>query len=233
MWFRANDARRISHGDSALRVAGIELERYTFKDMKKTFEQFVQELLDGIGNATRLVIAIDGFGGSGKSTFAQRLREKIPAAGIVSIDHFYQPITPDGENEFHWVRFEKETIDAFRNDREICYQPYDWKLKAFQNAIEIGRDQHVIVEGVYSTQEKFCDAYDVTIWIDTPDSVRLQRGIARDGESMRPMWENVWIPYTRKYMEEHRPHLSVDIVIDGVESDVDADEVVVKDVREE
>lgn len=204
---------------------------YAPHNMTKTFEKFVQELLDGIGLAKRLIIAIDGFGGSGKSTFAQKLREKFPTAGIVSVDHFYQPITSDGENEFHWERFEQEAINPLRSGKEFRYRPYNWKLQVFQDEVVIDCDQHVIVEGVYSTQEKFRDAYDVKIWIDAPDEVRLQRGVARDGELMRPMWENVWIPYTKKYMEEHQPHLSADIVIDGAGSNFEGDEIVVRDVR--
>ncbi len=198
--------------------------------MKKTFKQFIQELLDRADQPDRCVIVIDGFGGSGKSTFAEKMLEYIPSAGIVRVDHFYQPIVADEENEFHWERFEKEALDPLRGDREIRYRPYDWKLKTLQDEIVIGEDQNVIVEGVYSTQEKFRDAYDITIWIDVPDGVRLERGIARDGELMRQMWENVWIPYTKKYMAEHRPDRSADIVIDGAASDFDADCIVVREV---
>lgn len=201
--------------------------------MTMTFEEFVQDLLNRIDQAQRLVIAIDGFGGSGKTTFASALQKHIPSVGIVSVDHFLQPIVEGGDDEFHWERFEQEALNPLRNGGEIRYAPYDWKQKAFQDEIVIDENQHVIVEGVYSTQEKFRDAYAVKIWVDAPDEIRLERGIARDGESMRQMWEDVWLPFQCDYKSKHTPHLLVDIVIDGAASDFGKGEIVVKELGEE
>jgi uridine kinase len=199
--------------------------------MKKTFQEFIRELLVRFGENERIVIVIDGFGGSGKSTFATKLCEHLPNAGIVCVDHFYQPLTPGGENEFHWDRFEKEVIEQLRKREAICYALYSWKEQAFFNDISLQKDQPVIVEGVYTSQEKYRDAYSIKIWIDTPEHIRLERGVKRDGESVRVMWENVWLPYTRTYMAEHRPDEAADIVIDGAESDFTTTDIIIKKIK--
>ncbi len=198
--------------------------------MKKTFQEFAQDLLTRFVKNGRIVIAVDGFGGSGKSTFAEKMSEYMPNIGRVCIDHFYQPISPEGENEFHWERFEKEVIDRLKNGEEICYAPYDWKEKKFHDEIFIEKDQSVIIEGVYVSQEKYREVYDAIIWISTPDQMRLERGIKRDGEVVRAMWENVWLPYTQKYMNEHRPDEAADIIIDGAESDFNANEIIIREI---
>lgn len=200
--------------------------------MNNSIEQIAENILERKTRTSRLVIGIDGFGASGKSTFAKMLHHHIPSAGMVCIDHFYQPLVPGGTNEFHWERFEKEVIQPIRAGMEIRYTPYDWTSGSFQEVNIITKDQPVIVEGVYSTQKRFVDAYDVKIWVDVSRDTRLARGIARDGEASRPMWENTWLPYTEKYMMEFRPDLCADMVIDGERSDFEKGLVVTKDFPE-
>lgn len=201
--------------------------------MTKTFQQFVQDLLGSVKKEGRLVIAVDGFGGSGKSTLARKLCAHIPNVGTVCVDDFLQPIVPGGENEFHWERFEQEVIEPLRNGKEIRYAPYSWKEKAFRDDVVIASHQPIIIEGVYSTKEMFHDAYDVRIWVDTPDHIRLERGIARDGEEMRELWENVWIPFQQDYFKKHQPHTFAHFIVDGAASNLEEDEIVIKAVTNE
>ncbi|WP_370541796.1 hypothetical protein [Alicyclobacillus sp. SO9] len=63
----------------------------------------------------------------------------------------------------------------------------------------------VIVEGVYSLRKELFDQYDLSIWIDCPRDVRLSRGLERDGEEARDLWENQWMIAEDMYVQEHRP----------------------------
>jgi uridine kinase len=45
----------------------------------------------------------------------------------------------------------------------------------------------VVVEGIYTTRKELWEQYDFRIWVNGPSSIRLSRGIARDGESVRLM----------------------------------------------
>ncbi|WP_460288787.1 hypothetical protein [Clostridium sp. CTA-7] len=73
----------------------------------------------------------------------------------------------------------------------------------------------VIIEGVYSTRKELADFYDFKIFVDCPRELRLRRGIARDGESVKDIWEKVWMVEEDKYMIEHRPSEGADLVVNG------------------
>ena len=68
----------------------------------------------------RRLVAVDGCGGSGKSTFAQRLTEELARAGFdavtVPIDDFYRPPGSEGpepEGLFDLARLKREVIDPY------------------------------------------------------------------------------------------------------------------------
>jgi uridine kinase len=44
---------------------------------------------------------------------------------------------------------------------------------------------------------------------------RLSRGIERDGEAAREMWENNWMVSEDIYVKEHKPFEIADLVVDG------------------
>ncbi len=58
-------------------------------------------------------------------------------------------------------------------------------------------------------------AYDFTIWLECPRTIRLARGIARSGESVRAIWENNWMLAEDLYREEQRPWERADIIVDS------------------
>lgn len=65
-----------------------------FKIIKGQFSSFKQ-LVDGINEISKkqstLLIGIDGCGGSGKSTFADKIKEECSNVTIVHKDDFYLP----------------------------------------------------------------------------------------------------------------------------------------------
>ena len=73
----------------------------------------------------------------------------------------------------------------------------------------------VVVEGVYSTRDELAGSYDVTIWLECPPEIRLARGIARNGESMREIWEQDWMVAEDLYIQHQHPELRADVLIDS------------------
>jgi uridine kinase len=73
----------------------------------------------------------------------------------------------------------------------------------------------VIVEGISSIRRELADFYDFKIWIECPADLRLARGIERDGENARPIWEDYWMPEENRYWANHKPFDSAHIVVDG------------------
>ena len=77
----------------------------------------------------------------------------------------------------------------------------------------------VIVEGVYSSRRELASLYDLRIWVECPRELRLSRGLARDGETARKLWEEDWMPSEDRYLEEHRPLERADAVVSGTDID--------------
>ncbi len=134
------------------------------------------------------VIAVDGPGGAGKSTFAARLANALDGAPVVHTDDF-----ASWENQFGWApTFRKQVIEPLLRGQPGRYRRYDWVERRFAEWHEVPLSAAIVVEGVGAAQRLFTDALAMTVWVETPPDVRLARGIARDGEQLRGFWER-WI----------------------------------------
>jgi uridine kinase len=169
----------------------------------------VRVLADG---APRPVfVGIDGLGGAGKSTLAQRLADKIGCVRVVHVDDFARPGVPGWEQ----ARFEREVAQPLRSGREGRYQRWDWDSDTGAEWHTVPVDSVVVVEGVSSTRAEVAVPWSLTVWVDTPPDVRLARGVERDGEALRAQWEQVWMPEEDAYIDAQSPHLRADLLVRG------------------
>jgi cytidylate kinase len=76
-------------------------------------------------------------------------------------------------------------------------------------------------------QTAFINFYDYLIWLEAPAEMRLQRGVLRDGEDMRQIWEQEWIPIDKYYRETQKPYLQANHIIDSENSDFLNDKIVI------
>ena len=173
-----------------------------------------------------LLIGIDGAGGSGKSTFAAHLfagLERLDIeARIIHMDDFYLPsadrLPRDAKcigNDFDWRRLREQVLVPLSRGQKVTYQRYDWQTDALAEWHTLAVASVVIVEGVYTLRRELGSFYDLTIWVDCPRAIRLARGIARDGEQVRALWEGEWMPCEDRYIAVHQPHLAADWVYAG------------------
>jgi uridine kinase len=181
-------------------------------------------------------VAIDGHGGSGKSTLARQLAEGWPKAVVIEMDDFYRPSAERVEPpEVHGANYDRERLatEVLRplgSGGAGRYRRYDWEEDRLAERHDVPADAVVLVEGVYSSSELLRGYFDYAIWVDCPYDVRLRRGIERDGEPMRAMWADEWMPAEDRYVEGEHPDMRADLVLDG--SGTDADGVVFKVLTE-
>lgn len=189
-----------------------------------TFEQWVKSIDKISKRQSTLLIGIDGSGGSGKSTLPEKIKENCTNLTVVHMDDFYFPSSqiknihpaqkPVGA-DFDWERLLNQVLEPLSQDREGKYQRYDWKTDELAEWHIVPVGGIVIIEGVYSTRKELASKYDYKIWVECSREIRLSRGLNRDGEEARGMWEKNWMISEDIYVEDHKPSERAELVVDG------------------
>jgi uridine kinase len=190
----------------------------------KSFEQLLMTLENLPRKQSTLLVGVDGCGGSGKSTFTKQLAELSPDITIIHMDDFYIPSAkringtaiekPIGA-DIDWQRFKVQVLDPLANNENSKYQIYDWASDMLGDWYKVSIGGIVVVEGVYSIRKELENYYDFKIFVDCLTNICLARGIERDGEVSRDMWEKNWMVAEDKYMKDHKPYEQADLVIDA------------------
>jgi uridine kinase len=150
-------------------------------------------------------VGIGGRGGAGKSTLAAR----IPGAELIGTDEFW-----DGEG-FDLDRLRAEVFEPLLAGDDARFASWDWEGRRPAGERTIRPEGVVVIEGVCALHRMFRHDYDVRVWVDAPYETRLERGVARDGESARATWVEHWMPMEDRYVERDDPVACAHIVVDG------------------
>src|SRR3954465_13882996 len=81
--------------------------------------------VEGRGEQTRW-IGVDGPGGAGKSSFAERVAAAARGVVVVSVGGFWGPDV----TEWDWVRFDRELVEPLRTGRAGRYRRWEWRAGA-------------------------------------------------------------------------------------------------------
>lgn len=160
---------------------------------------------------TTRIVAIDGFGGSGKSRLASELASVLENTAVVHTDDFARPNVPGWE----WERMRNQVLTPLSRDEPSRYQRYDWDSDQLAEWRELPVGGTLIVEGVSSMRDELGQYWDFAIWVEAPFDVRLKRGAGRDGKDMRSQWTDVWMPQEQRYFDAQRPDKKADLIVDG------------------
>ncbi|HVC35966.1 MAG TPA: hypothetical protein VNE40_00765 [Candidatus Dormibacteraeota bacterium] len=183
------------------------------------FNDLVNEIDRAKQNNNNVVVAISGFGGSGKTTLTNKLIEHygLIDGQVVHLDNF---IIDHAEGDgtlggYDWNRLEG-VLQDIRDGKRLYYQVYDWPNDALTDwYIDEPLPSIVIVEGIRLLQPRLLTYFDVRVWIDCPVDVATQRGKQRDSENKSDpdfdlathlkKWDEVWVPKDKNYFSEYHP----------------------------
>ncbi|WP_066364212.1 uridine kinase family protein [Herbidospora mongoliensis] len=130
------------------------------------------------------LVAIDGPGGSGKTTFAGLLSEALNGAPVVHSDDF--PIPWDQGPESWFTHLERAVLEPLRRGSPASFLRYDWRRGTYADRVEVPPVEVVIVEGV-SVARASCPAA-IRMWVEVPREIRRARVAARDGVGHTADW---------------------------------------------
>jgi uridine kinase len=159
--------------------------------------------------ATRIV-AVDGPGGAGKSTFAARLASAFGGVPVAHTDDFASWEVPVE----WWPRCIAELLEPLARGETARYEVTPWDGVP-RPAAEIPPGDVVILEGVTASRIAFRPFLTYAIWIETPPEIRLERGVERDGEQMREQWVRS-MAAEDGYVARENPVAHADLVVQGV-----------------
>jgi len=180
----------------------------------ETFSAIAVRIQSMRAPVTPRLIAIDGPSGAGKSTFARRLANALDGPPVIEIDDFVSW----GNFASWWPRLEEQVLGPLLDGRSATYQRRDWEHDPHGDRLGDWRiippAPLVVLEGVTSSRFEVTGRLTCAVWIDAPRELRLQRGIERDGDSMRDEWLS-WMQREDAFFSADRPRDRANLIVDG------------------
>ena len=153
-------------------------------------------------------MCIDGPAGSGKTTLAAALHSLCPASTVVHLDELL-----DGWGGLRGVaeRLDPLLLPLARGETGR-YERYDWVAGRFAEWVPIEPTPLLVVEGVGSGSLRHAARCTTLVWVEVDDDLRLRRGLERDGQAMRPHWEQ-WMVDERAHHVDQRSLARADVIV--------------------
>lgn len=154
--------------------------------------------------AGRVIVAVDGVDGAGKSVFADGLAEAFAETGDAvfraSIDGFHRPRaeryargrrSPEGfyRDSYDYATFRRVLVDPFRDGAQTAGAT-GFQLAAFDVVrdapaesqwVTAPRDAVLVIDGIFLHRPALRDLWDWSVWLEVPFEVAYARMAMRDG----------------------------------------------------
>lgn len=162
------------------------------------------------------LVCVDGPAGSGKTTTAGRLaaalRERGCVAAVLHLDDLYAGWR--GLEGSLWPRLRAQVLEPLRRGRPGRYQRFDWPSDAFAEWVDVPVPDVLVLEGCGSARRAADPVATLRVWVEAPDGLRLDRGLARDGEAARDHWLT-WMADEREHFAREGTRGRADVRLDA------------------
>lgn len=130
------------------------------------------------------LVCLDGPAGAGKTTLAAAVADLAPTAVVVHCDDLLRgwdglPGLADTVTEL---------LLPLSVGRPGQWRRWDWLADGWAETHVVEPGGLLVLEGVGSWSPAIAPWVGALVWVEAPSDLRLARGIARDGEEIRPHW---------------------------------------------
>ncbi|PKQ30771.1 MAG: uridine kinase [Actinobacteria bacterium HGW-Actinobacteria-2] len=198
----------------------------------------------------RILVAIDGIDGSGKTTFANDLGDLLTESGFtvirITLDNYLNPTSiryAQGrysgkgyfEDSYDYDKFTDEVLEPLSQDGSGRYRTAAYDVSQECEVCSPWRvapdDAVVIVDGLFMHRKAWCPEsgrklWDFSVWLDVPFTEGFRRLAERDGGSPNlddPVNERHY-QGQQLYLANCQPEKHADLVVDTSGPQVPADE---------
>ena len=183
-------------------------------------DEFIAHLLSLVGTpqGRPAIIAVDGRGGSGKTTLTTVLTAAVPGAQAFHLDDLIW-----NEPLYDWDQLYVDTLTRLHEAGCLDLVPDKWREHGREGSIRIPAGSPlVVVEGTGAGLRAVSNLIDAHVWVQTGDDVAERRGIKRDiaegvngdaEESVR-FW-HWWMAGERLFFAKDRPWQRADVIVSG------------------
>lgn len=155
----------------------------------------------------RILLAIDGNSGAGKTHLADMLAA-VYSAAVIHMDDFFLPMdrkTPDrlaepgGNVDYERVR--DEVLLPYRQGVAVAYHPFDCHRQALREPVKLPESRLTVLEGVYSLHPQLAEFYDYAVFLRLGSGEQVRRIRERSGERLLRRFMEEWIPLENRYFD--------------------------------
>lgn len=169
----------------------------------------------------RVIVAIDGRCGSGKTTLAARLQRELSAAVFHMDDFFLQPhqrteerLAEAGGN-VDYERFLTEVLAPLTAGKTVTYRPFSCAKQALEPSVTMESRPLTVVEGSYACHPTLWGGYNMRLFLTVAPEEQLRRIRSRCGEEKARVFAQKWIPLEERYFAAFDVERCCDMVLEG------------------
>lgn len=160
-------------------------------------------------SSTPALIAIGGPGGTGKTTFAHRLKDGLKDCTVLSLDNY--KTSREHRNERHiygphpeanMINLITEHLTLLKSGQSISAPIYDRNTGDTGSYQEFTPEKYIIIEGEISTYPEFHHLFDLSIFIEAELKTQLASRVKRDIEQYGFSYEKAVTVFLNSNLKE-------------------------------